>query len=170
MSLLIHQPIENDNENLCSICLENINKEQSYTLPECNHCFHTNCIMHWFRIGNTNCPYCNNNGVNGSQFTGRYSKERYKLLRRSSRNKNAPKILKDYVNNLKKLEKQYNDNKKLIREIYQKDGQFKLLKKQINKLEKKNREINIKIRQYKRKICDGIFIQPLLLVKKIKQK
>lgn len=167
MTTIIHQPRENDNENLCSICLENINNEQCYTLPECNHCFHTNCIIHWFRMGNTNCPYCNNSGINVSSFKGRYSKERYKLLRQASRKKNAPQQLKNIVDNLRKLEKQYSENKKSIKEILEKEGQFKILKREINKLESKNKQINIKIRQHKRKICDCIFIQPLLLVKKL---
>lgn len=167
MSTIFHQPCENDNENLCSICLENINNEQNYILPECGHCFHTNCIMHWFRSGNTNCPYCNNNGINSTLFRGRYSIDRYKLLRRVSRNKNAPKQLKNIVNNLKKLEKQYSENKKAIKNISEKEGVFKILKKEINKLESKNRQINIKIRQNKRRICDVIIIQPLLLVKKL---
>lgn len=169
MTTIIHQPYENTNDNLCSICLENINNEQNYKLPECNHCFHTNCIMHWFRIGNCNCPYCNNNGVNTMSFKGRYSKERYKLLRRVSMNKNAPKQLKDIVIKLRKLENQYKDNKKLIKEISEKEGQFKILKKEISKLESKNRLTNIKIRQHKKKICDCVLVQPLLLIKKIRK-
>ena len=168
MTSVIHQPRENNNENLCSICLENINNEQNYTLPECNHCFHTNCIIHWFRLGNTNCPYCNNDGINAMLFKEKYSQERYKLLRQAARKKNAPQQLKNIVINLRKLENQYKDNIKAIKDINEREGQFKILKREINKLESKNRQINIKIRQHKRKICNCIFIQPLLLVKKVK--
>ena len=169
MSLLIHKPSENKNEDICSICLENINNQQCYSLPECNHCFHTNCIIHWFRLGNVNCPYCNNNGINRNTFLGRYSKERYKLFRRLARNKNAPNQLKNLVNKLRIFEKQYSDNRKLIKEKSEKEGQYKILKKEINNLEKKNKQINIKIKVFKRKICYGTLIEPLLLVKKIKK-
>ena len=46
---------------LCAICHENIdlNDGSIYTLPECNHSYHTNCIMTWFRMGKNTCPLCN---------------------------------------------------------------------------------------------------------------
>ena len=54
----------NINEEKCSICLENIENNE-YNLPECNHNFHTNCIITWFRAGHNCCPLCRNNGING---------------------------------------------------------------------------------------------------------
>ena len=53
-----------DSEEKCMICLENLSNEQQYSLPECSHTFHQNCIMHWFRGGSHKCPLCNNLGVN----------------------------------------------------------------------------------------------------------
>ena len=51
--------------DICSICHEPLsNSEQIYTLPECSHKFHTNCIMHWFRTDHNRCPLCNNEGIN----------------------------------------------------------------------------------------------------------
>ena len=41
--------------NDCSICLENINKDD-YKL-NCNHIFHKNCISQWL-IKSSNCPLC----------------------------------------------------------------------------------------------------------------
>ena len=35
---------------MCSICHEELNGD-IYTLPECNHKYHTNCIITWFRTG-----------------------------------------------------------------------------------------------------------------------
>ena len=35
-----------------------------YELPECEHTFHTNCIMHWFRTDHNTCPLCQNTGIN----------------------------------------------------------------------------------------------------------
>jgi len=54
-----------NNNETCSICHENLENEL-YTLPECNHTFHTNCVITWFRMSDCtkNCPLCNNNGIN----------------------------------------------------------------------------------------------------------
>ena len=48
---------ELSDDNICSICLNDLNIEQIYTLPECNHKFHTKCIFTWFDKNN-NCPLC----------------------------------------------------------------------------------------------------------------
>ena len=49
-----------DSDEKCMICLENLSNEQQYSLPECSHTFHQNCIMQWFRSGSHKCPLCNN--------------------------------------------------------------------------------------------------------------
>ena len=48
----------------CGICREELECSQCYTLPECNHRYHTNCIISWFRNGDSRCPYCGNKGIN----------------------------------------------------------------------------------------------------------
>ena len=93
--------------DLCAICHENIdsNNNSIYTLPECNHVYHTNCIMTWFRTGKNSCPLCNNRGVNQytvtsnnhimssalSGYTWDYKKKLlehdYKIMRRCARKK-----------------------------------------------------------------------------------
>lgn len=50
-------------EDICAICHEDFSGDL-YTLPECSHIFHTNCIMTWFRMNHNTCPLCNNCGVN----------------------------------------------------------------------------------------------------------
>ena len=66
-------------EEKCPICYEPFDMEQIFSLPECGHTFHTNCIYHWARLGNNNCPYCNNTGQtndtnseNSNQYEGFY--------------------------------------------------------------------------------------------------
>merc|ERR1712166_314928 len=57
------EQFHHEDQDICAICHEDFTGEL-YTLPECSHIFHTNCIMTWFRMKKTSCPLCNNNGVN----------------------------------------------------------------------------------------------------------
>lgn len=48
------------NGNTCPICLSDYNvKETVRCIPECQHCFHSNCIDEWLRLKGT-CPVCRN--------------------------------------------------------------------------------------------------------------
>ena len=76
---------------MCSICLED-NDLQLYTLPECNHTFHTNCILAWFRKGKKACPLCKDEGVIEESTV-----DRLMLLLAMSETKHAPDVLKDTV-------------------------------------------------------------------------
>lgn len=45
-------------DNTCSICLSEYRpKETLKTIPECQHCFHANCIDEWLKL-NATCPIC----------------------------------------------------------------------------------------------------------------
>ncbi|KAL3819944.1 hypothetical protein ACJIZ3_005849 [Penstemon smallii] len=47
-------------DNICSICLcEYMPKETLRSIPECHHCFHSECIDQWLRL-NSSCPVCRN--------------------------------------------------------------------------------------------------------------
>ncbi|NBO72495.1 MAG: hypothetical protein EBU66_18855 [Bacteroidetes bacterium] len=46
-----------DNINSCSICHDNMIVHQTVVDLECNHSFHEQCILNWFRRQNT-CPNC----------------------------------------------------------------------------------------------------------------
>ena len=105
---------ENNENNQCAICLETINSNdssQSYKI-DCNHEFHTDCIMKWFRLGNSNCPLCNDSPNNNIMNTCTiysygnlaYIDERCKVIKRISRKKNAPEELKKHIDKLKSLE------------------------------------------------------------------
>ncbi len=49
---------------ICMICNEEYDNSLCYTLPECNHKYHVNCIISWFRNGDSKCPDCRNKGIN----------------------------------------------------------------------------------------------------------
>ncbi|KAL3650550.1 hypothetical protein CASFOL_006953 [Castilleja foliolosa] len=45
-------------DNMCAICLsEYMPKETLRSIPECQHCFHVDCIDKWLRF-NSSCPVC----------------------------------------------------------------------------------------------------------------
>jgi hypothetical protein len=119
--------MSNDFNELCAICHENMNiidnNDVMYELPECKHYFHTICILTWFRCGHNTCPLCNNEGVNDNnsmslnlinntldnyswQYKRKLLNDNYIEMRRLSRKKEAPKILKKKIEKLKKTEKQ----------------------------------------------------------------
>lgn len=48
----------NTEENLCSICLDTLQEENSIeTLELCSHSFHIECLQKWF-LRQANCPLC----------------------------------------------------------------------------------------------------------------
>ena len=96
---------------MCSICHETLD-DDIYTLPECNHKYHSNCIITWFRTGKKSCPLCNNLGINNltqmdenTTWSQRHhAYENYKKMRAFSRKKEASDELKKMIKQLKKLE------------------------------------------------------------------
>ena len=52
-------------KDCCSICLENFNDNNQYYNLDCNHTFHTKCIIDWFRTNDQkSCPICRNKPKN----------------------------------------------------------------------------------------------------------
>ena len=101
-------------DNTCSICLEQL-YENTYTVPECNHTFHTNCIVRWFRNSNPSCPYFRSVGPEEqNRYYNRYTREgRYKLIRNFARRKNAPEHLKKLVGKLVSFNKSIRQKSKI---------------------------------------------------------
>jgi len=102
--------------DICSICHEDLDND-IYALPECNHKYHSNCIITWFRTGKKSCPLCNNLGINNltqmqentTWSQRQHAYENYKKMRAFSRKKGAPKELKKMITQLKKLETKKKD-------------------------------------------------------------
>jgi len=157
---------------LCCICHEGL-VENIYTLPECNHNFHTNCICTWFRTGKTACPLCNHNGVNGPQNTpgGWWSwKDKYKEMRKKSRKKDAPDILKKIVKDLKKYELELKNHSKINKEFKNSLTENEKVKDIVSKYEKirlKRHRINRKIRAKKGAIASLYAIEYIIIPEKL---
>jgi hypothetical protein len=49
---------DDEDEEICSICFSTMTLEDSHTLVECQHKFHINCILQWFRSKQDTCPLC----------------------------------------------------------------------------------------------------------------
>ena len=157
----VSKNIQNDENELCGICLESLNSEQIFEIPECGHKYHSNCIIHWYRIPNNDkkCPYCNCLGPRRPYYRGNMAKQEYlKNIINYSRKKNAPENLKKMVKNLKDIKNSLNLKKKQYNKAY-KDANISKLCKERNKLESKR----IKLEN---KISERFNIQPILVVKK----
>ena len=53
-------------DDICAICYDDTSKHQCTKL-DCNHEFHSHCIVEWFRRGNSTCPYCISTGKKESE-------------------------------------------------------------------------------------------------------
>jgi hypothetical protein len=152
---------ENKDESKCTICLNYLNTEQTYVLPECNHKFHTNCIMTWMRSGNNRCPLCNNTGINDTEentLNRRYncwcSLDRFKMIKKYSCKKEAPKILKKEIEKIKIYEERKKENDEKIKNLKRKRGIYNELCKEDKKLRNKKWKISDKIHQMKMNIAN----------------
>lgn len=120
-------------DNTCAICLcEMTDDENIYTIPECNHKFHTNCALQMYRQTNqTNCPLCRSNpdgvfGINGGSRNGRI-----KLWKRLGRRKSCPKEVKKALDRLKKANE---NHKKVCREWREYKREHQEFMKILNKM------------------------------------
>ena len=158
-------------EDVCAICLDNLENEQIYSLPECGHKFHTNCMFHWLRAGHCKCPFCGNCGEqsnvsNNSESGWIFSKDKYIILRRYSRRKDAPLQLKKQIQKLKELEHKKSEFKIKQTEILNKEGNFKEIKKLYEKNRRNMFRHGFRINTLKWSICRSNYMIPLIILKK----
>lgn len=144
----------NNQENICSICYEELNHNEEDTIEinennkvytlECNHSYHSSCIIKWFRSGHSNCPLCNDSTLDTN--LGYYHKiETIKEIKKLSKKKLCPQNIKKTIEKIKKYEIEsknsikafnnfkksnkliYDMEKKLRREKYKNSRQVRLL-------------------------------------------
>ena len=96
----------NINDNMCSICLDFMNDERVlYIIPECNHKFHTMCVLQWFRSEHSECPLCRRK-PDQSQHN---NTKLFPLIINYARRKDAPKNLVSMANKYKKIRDKHNE-------------------------------------------------------------
>ena len=107
----------------CVICHETMNESDYYPVPECGHIFHTDCIVAWFRSGKSNCPLCNDKGVNEEFDTGYLGGSRYnsikkgKLILKYYKNYNLPPKAKSLIKRIQSLEDKIKEHKSNRKEM-----------------------------------------------------
>ena len=101
--------------DICAICHDSLDGEDQVHTLSCNHCFHTGCVLHWFRRGAQTCPTCRDTDYNTTEKIGGLTlRARARYLRRKTRNKNCPPELLKIVTGIRKAE----DKSKKARKEY----------------------------------------------------
>jgi len=100
----------------------------------------------------------------GSWYTR--GKHKYKMIRKYSRKKEAPLVLKKEIEKLKNLELKRKNLRKEIKEFKNKVGAFKELNKEWNKYKTKRWRLESSIRQKKMAIANFNII-PIIIAKKV---
>jgi hypothetical protein len=172
----------NTNEE-CMICKDELSCGQCYTLPECNHTYHTHCLISWFRNGDSRCPYCGNKGINninndtlrhvkGKYFTTRFETQmlvdikKYISMKKNDTNKRCIETRKQFEK-IKVLEENYKIESNKLRELQLSLKETPTLycdaKKNILYYRTKKWKIARQIRLERLKIITNSYIIPLII-------
>ena len=116
--------------NECAICHEP-QHTNIYTLPECGHMFHTECIITWFRVNHT-CPLCKNEGIN-AHMCARDINHYYKKAISWSKKKNAPEELKKDASKVRDLKAKLKIHYAQNRGLRSSHGKYKIISKEVRK-------------------------------------
>jgi hypothetical protein len=174
------------NAEECMICKEELSCYPCYTLPECGHIYHTNCLVSWFRNGDSRCPYCGNKGLNYHEsknelrrfkksgfycvtsFESQYLNDIRKFCnsKKYKQSQSAIKIQKHFEkittleNELKTYQKEYNEFKIKIKQDL---VNYNDAKKSIHKYRQKRWRINRNINYEKLNLVHNSYIIPLVI-------
>lgn len=131
----------------CPICLSNMDDEKLIYKLDCNHVFHTDCIMQWFRKSDGQCPCCldnpyNNDGEKLKRFylgywNQAYINQRCSSLRKLLRKNDCPHRLIKNFSSLKKKEEE-------LKEI-QRDKKYIISNQEYKSVVEKKRQLDRKI-------------------------
>ena len=123
---LFEQVNQNGNENtdvLCSICYENMIPDNSYTINECNHTFHSKCLLDWFRRSDaSSCPYCRNN-IQSNNSTPNNS-ILFNMKIRFGKTKKAPKDFVELIKKYQNIKIKRKDIEREYKKIWNQQRQF----------------------------------------------
>ncbi len=159
----------NSEENICSICYEELNENientensnsNTYTL-ECNHCFHSSCIIKWFRNGHKNCPLCNDQTIDTNM--NYYKKiETIKEIKKLGRKKSCPENIKKTLQQIKKEEENCKNATKIFNEFMNSNKEIYIMEKKLRRNKYKPKR---QIRMLEYKLLSMITINPIYIKK-----
>ena len=108
-----------NNENICSICyeeLENFDENPNIYKLECNHVYHSSCIIKWFRSGHNNCPLCNDTTID--THLSYYEKiSTIEEIKKLGRRKSCPLNIKNILTKIKNCTKEKKEHEKIFNEF-----------------------------------------------------
>ena len=159
-------------DKICSICLDTIEDDSSlYKLMPCEHEFHADCIVTWFRKKEDACPYCRDKPLTTTQeipgnqyyedffaalnyienFTPKYKDFGY--VSAQARRKDASKKLQKLYGTYKKYKAKYDDGIRAVKEFRTETGTFHELRKRSRQLRRVKRVWFRKMNSVKRQMC-----------------
>jgi len=162
---------EANNPDSCPICVEPFNERHvtcddqddgpaaqtnQYIIPECNHKFHTSCLMQWFRR-ERRCPLCRDSGIteNTEVIDRRFRGYNYWkrsgsmiLIRKVCKRADAPKELVKLLKKRDSFDQKYQEVKKEITKLtkLRKPVYYKTHQSAIKRLRNKSWDYSKKIR------------------------
>jgi hypothetical protein len=163
----------------CPICYDVLEKEDQYTIPDCLHTFHTNCIVHWFRNGYTHCPLCNHSGLGTTKYVNqsfmhahssiKHNKTKFKLIKEHVKKNNGPDWLQKKINVYNTFEDKIKETKKKIKDTSESEGVYNHIRKKIKILEKQLNKLEWDSKKYE-KLIMSFPIYPVIIVQYKKPK
>jgi hypothetical protein len=154
----------NEDKDICAICHDKLNTEQTFQIPQCKHVFHSNCLLNWFITGSIKCPYCNY-----SNFNNLHSKEKkikFKIISTYCKRKDANKEIVKKINYIKTLNNKINEMTKELKLIKCQKGEYNVLDKKIKNINNKIWNLKNKLIENKDELLYSVNVIPFLINKK----
>ena len=161
----------------CPICTEELNEKDLYILPECDHMFHIDCIISWFRTGNPRCPYCNNPGESNKDkidinneinhsvlYTNLMIEQRVRYIKKYIKNNSDTELI-NLIKKYEEIKHKIKENNENMKNTKNKIGNYKDINMEINKISQNKWKLNTSLRNINSKI-KGYPIKEIIIVKK----